>query len=190
MQWGVDSSSAPADPKALVGQGFSFAMGYLPALPGQATPHVWTADEWKACNDAGLKLGPIAVAPYGTPTYQQGVDAGNFALASMQDLKLSGIFVLDIENGYVATDYALGVVAAAHAGQCSVALYGAQPTIYGMAQQAGSWFWDRTWLCLPFQNGQRVIRAFPDFDMWQFGWTGQFDYDVAVNDFPFASLAQ
>lgn len=167
--------------------GYDFVAGYLEADNSQRTPHVWTADEWAGMANADLLLVPIFVAPYGVPTYQQGVDAGNKAVDRMQRLGLSGCFVLDVENGATPTDYTQGVVDAAHAGSASVCVYGSAPSILGMSGQAGSWFWDKTWLANWVQSGMRLPLAMPDWDMWQYATGPNFDYNVATVNYPFAS---
>lgn len=188
MIFGLDSSTPSANPNGLIALGYNFVCGYLPAMPGQATPHVWTPDEWKRQHDATMLLMPIFVAPYGIPSYQQGVDAGNFALQQMQNYKLSDIFCLDVENGYIASDYIKGVCDAAHAGSCMVNLYGSASTIQGVSKELGAWVWDKTWLCNPVQSGNKVGPAMPDWDMWQYAFGPQYDYDVATDTMEFATL--
>jgi len=179
MYFGLDSAYPSPNPNGLIAMGYNFVCGYLEADDNQRTPHVWTPEEWQAQANADLMLVPISVAPYGIPTYAQGVSAGNKALEFMQRSKLSGMFVLDVENGAVPTDYTHGVVDAAHAGSCSVGVYGSIPTILGMSQQAGAWFWDYTWLANWVQSGLRLSLAMPDWDMWQYATGPQFDYNVA-----------
>lgn len=186
MFFGLDSAFPSNNPGGLVAIGYNFVCGYLEADDNQRTPHIWTYDEWASQADAGLFLAPIFVAPFGVPTYEQGINAGNKALNQMQRMNLSGIFILDIENGDIATDYTKGVVDSAHNGKCQVGVYGSYPTILSMSQQAGAWFWDKTWLANWVQSGVSLHKAMPDWDMWQYATGPQFDYNVAVNDFPFA----
>lgn len=185
MQFGLDSawpSSTPTDLKAL---GYDFAMGYL----GGRAEHVWTPDDWRRHQLVGLQLGPIWVSPSSAGTYGAGVTDGNKALDAMHANGLTGIFFLDIENGIVQTEYTSGVCDAAHAGSCSVGVYGSTPTIRGMVAEAGTWFWDKTWLANWVQSGLRLAPAMPDWDMLQYATGPQFDYDLAVDDMFFASLS-
>lgn len=189
MLYGLDSATPPSHPETLVAMGYSFVCGYLLALSGQRTPHTWTTTEWALQAAGGLQLMPIAVAPYGTPSYDQGVIAGNDSLEAMHKARLSGILTLDIENGAVPADYTAGFINAVHAGDCSVMIYGSGTTISGLAAAIG-WVWDKTWLANWVSSGQMLKPAAPDFDMWQYATGPVFDYDVAVNDFPFATLNQ
>lgn len=181
MQWGVDSAYPSARPTSLAALGYTFACGYL---PGGNEAHEWTAGDWAAHAAAGLKLGPIAVAPYGYPTEQEGVDHGNRALAAMQGFKLSGMLLHDVENGATPRDYAKGFVDACHAGSCAVGLYGSAATIEAIGDLYDSW-WLAAWL--PIAGA-----APPDWAMWQCGSVvirGQtFDLNVARDDFTFATL--
>jgi Domain of unknown function (DUF1906) len=180
MIWGVDSAY-PGDPVALAALGYGFACGYLGPIGG--TPHVWTAADWQRHAAAGLKLGPIWVAPYGQPSEQEGVDHGNRALSAMQANHLSGMVLLDVENGATPRAYIKGFIAACHAGSCAVGLYGSQTTIVTTGDLPDAW-WLAAWLPL-------AGMAPPDWSMWQCGSVVirgvTFDLDVAVDDFPFAT---
>lgn len=186
MYFGLDSAYPSQNPGGLIALGYNFVCGYLGADDNQRTPHIWTPEEWEAQANADLLLVPIFVAPYGTPTYDQGVTAGDKALSLMQASKLSGIFILDVENGATPTEYTKGVVNAAHAGSCAVGVYGSIPTILGMSQEAGAWFWDKTWLANWVQSGVGLHKAMPDWDMWQYATGPQYDYNVAATTMQFA----
>jgi len=186
MIWGVDSATPSPNPAGLVALGYEFACGYLGPVGG--TPHVWTANEWKRHRDAGLKLGPIWVAPYGAPGRQAGLDHGNAALTVMQLLHMSGFLFLDVENGAAPRDYAAGFVDAVHAGSCAVGLYGSRTTILGIGDllgQGDAW-WLADWLPDPGPA------APPDWSMWQCSsvWISgtRYDLNVARDDFPFAEM--
>ncbi len=181
MKYGLDSAYPPSDPGRIRALGWQFVAGYLGPIDG--TPHVWTADEWRAAADAHLELLPIWVAPYGDPSNQDGVDAGNAALQAMQDIGLSGMLALDVENGAQPHDFVLGFTSAVHAGSCSVVLYGSGATLVD-AHDVDDW-----WLADWVQSGPALRRAPLDWAIWQYATGPQYDYDVAVNDFVFAQLA-
>jgi len=178
--YGVDSAYPSTDPAALRGLGWGFACGYI----GGRALHVWTAADWAAHAAAGLKLGPIWVAPTGAPPEQVGVDQGNAALVAMQNLKLAGMVFLDVENGATPRDYTRGFLDACHAGACAVTLYGSQTTILGIGDLLGAG--DAWWLADWVQSGVPLRQAPSDWSMWQYSTGPQFDYNVAVDDFPFA----
>lgn len=181
MLYGVDSANPSTDPASLKGLGWSFACGYI----GGRALHTWTADDWRRHDAAGLKLGPIWVSPTGQPSYDRGVDEGNKALVAMQSSRLSGNVLLDVENGAQPEAYINGFVAACHAGQCSVGLYGSRATLAGTT--TGVDFW---WLAEWVQSGSRLAPAPLDWSIWQYGTGPQFDYNVAIDDFPFAGFTQ
>ncbi len=178
MLWGVDSAYPHGWPQALADAGFSFACGYI----GGQAEHVWTGDDWRGHAAAGLGLVPIWVAPSGEPSRDDGVTAGNGALAAMQDLGLSGQLVLDIEDGAVPVDYAAGFIAACYAGQASVAVYGSSRTLRELDGFAAWWL--AAWVAPSAPLGP----ALPDWSMWQYATGPRFDYDVARDDFMFATL--
>lgn len=180
MKYGLDSAYPAADPERMATLGWQFVCGYLG--PEGGTPHVWTLAEWRAQYNAGLQLLPIWVAPYHALGEQSGVDAGNAALARLQELGLSGVVVLDVENGESTPEYVRGFVAACHAGSCSVCIYGAANTLLN-APDVDSW-----WLADWIQSGVGLRRPPLDWSMWQYSTGPQFDYNVCVNDFLFAAL--
>ncbi len=118
---------------------------------------------------------------------QAGVDAGNAALDAMQAIGLSGIVLLDVESGAIPLDYVAGFVDACHAGECQVGLYGSRPTLAGTFPEAGVDVW---WLAEWVQSGLKLGPAPLNWSMWQYATGPSWDYDVAVDDFPFATLSQ
>lgn len=180
MKYGLDSAYPSADPTHLKRMGWEFVCGYLG--PEGGTPHIWTPAEWAAQRDAGLQLAPIWVAPYGTPSYDQGVAHGNSAIATLQALGMSGWVMLDVENGAVDPDFIKGFASACHAGSCSVALYGSATTLL-QAPDIDAW-----WLADWIQSGVPLHRPPLDWSMWQYATGPQFDYNVARDDFAFATL--
>jgi len=180
MQYGVDSAYPSSNPASLVALGYAFALGYL---PGGNEENAWTLEQWKAHADAGLKLGPIAVAPFGTPTEQEGVDHGNRVLVAMQNFKLSGMVLHDVENGASPRDYAKGFVDALHAGSCAAWLYGSRTTILSIGDLYDGW-----WLADWIQSGLPLRQAPPDWSILQYATGPQFDYNVARDDVPWAVL--
>jgi Domain of unknown function (DUF1906) len=178
MKWGLDSAFPAEDPGGLVRLGYSFACGYI----GGRAANVWTPDSWRLHADVGLGLVPIWVSPTGTPSEQQGVDDGNAALERMQALQLAGMLILDVENGEAPIDYVRGFVDACHAGLASVGLYGSRTTLSAI-DQVDAW-----WLAEWVSSGRKLGDAPPDWSMWQYATGPDFDYDVAVDSFPFASL--
>jgi hypothetical protein len=181
MLYGVDSAYPSSNPWQLVNLGWQFVCGYLGPVGG--TPHIWTHTEWKRHADVGLKLAPIWVAPYGTPSEQEGVDSGNAALSKMHELGLSNIIVLDVENGASDPEFITGFCNAVHNGDCSVALYGSESTLLN-APGVDAW-----WLASWVQSGVPLHQAPIDWSMWQYATGPQFDYNVAVDTFTFAGLA-
>jgi hypothetical protein len=180
--YGLDSAYPSRDPRGLVDMGYGFVCGYF----GGRALNVWTRNDWQAHAAAGLKLGPIWVSPSGNPPRDQGVDQGNTALLALQMVGLSGLAILDIENGATPREYTIGFVEACHAGSCAVGMYGSRTTINAIGDVLGEG--DVWWLAEWVQSGTRLWTAPPDWSMWQFATGPQFDYNVARDDFPFASF--
>lgn len=179
MIYGVDAAY-PGDPAKLAALNWQFVCGYL---GGGNETRAWTSNEWRAFAQAGFKLGPIAVAPFGEPSNQVGVDHGNRALVAMQALHLSGMVLHDVENGATPRDYAKGFVDSCHAGSCAVTLYGSRTTILAIGDLYDSW-----WLAEWVQSGTKLGKAPLDWSMWQYATGPNYDYNVAVDDFKFAVL--
>lgn len=180
MKWGVDASQPLLDRECLSLQaaGFSFVCGYL----GGNTPRVWTAAEFLRCVQHELDVMPIWVAPLVDDAGRQwGVDDGNAAIQGMLDRHMSGVLVLDVENGLFPTDYTKGFTDAVHAGSCKVMLYGNNPTLEALADLC-----DFSWLAL---WGRPELASAPwPADMWQYLSSSRYDFNIADNTLPFAGL--
>lgn len=180
MRWGVDCSKPLSHSEAaeLAGGSFTFVAGYL----GGNTPKVWTTDDFRTPAAHDLDVLPIWVAPLADePGRQWGVDDGNAALQAMIDRGMSGVLVLDIENGLVPEEYGRGFTDAVHAGKCSVVLYGNNRTLWGMDGLV-----DFHWLAW-WGQPKPVNMPFPA-DLWQYASGERFDYNVANLQFPFAEV--
>jgi hypothetical protein len=177
MIYGFDSAYAPDDATLadMVGNGWGFYAGYI----GGNALHVWSHADWARVRNAGLKLIPIWVAPYGTPSYARGVADGNGCLVAMQVLGFSGTMLLDVENGATPSDYIRGFVDAMHAGSAGVALYGSWPTINACEQ-----FVDHAFVA--DWSGQIPPGS---WEGWQYATGPTVDFDVVVDSYPFATLA-
>ncbi len=180
MLYGVDSAYA-GNPNTLVTLGYHFAAGYV----GGRALNVWSVDDWRSHAAAGLDLLPIWVAPTGAPSRNAGVTEGNHALEAMQAVPLSGVIALDVENGAQPVDYTQGFVSACHAGELSVVLYGSRTSLESCGGSVDGW-----WLAQWVSSGRALDRAPLDFSMWQYATGPVFDYDVAVDDFRFATFSQ
>lgn len=179
MLWGIDAATPPTNPRALVADGWAFAMGYV----GGRAAHVWSAADFAECAAAGLSVGAVWVAPTTDTGYDAGVLAGNELLAAMQAHGLTSWVWLDVEDGAVMPKYAAGLVSSVHAGQCQVGIYGSRATIEGMGNLFDTW-----WLASWVTPGAVLVPAPPDFTIWQFATGPQFDYNVAVDNCPFTGI--
>jgi hypothetical protein len=183
MRWGVDAAYPPVadQPARLVAQGWSWIGGYI----GGRAEHVWLPSDWENCSVAGLALLPIWVAPASDEPADLGSSDGNAALEAMRANGLSGVVVLDVENGADLTQYAFGFADAVHAGNCRVVLYGTSPTLLstGNNVKVDDW-WLASWPSSPMP----LQPAPPDWRLWQWAAGEAFDFDVASDEFQFADF--
>lgn len=180
MKLGVDSAYASTNPARLTELGWQFACGYI----GGTALHVWSAEDWRNQKYAGLELLPIWVAPLHTAGYDAGDYDGNQALVKLQELGLAGIVILDVEAGACGPAYADGFRASILAGSCKLGVYGSS----GGLTKVGTVSGDLVWLAMWPTAAQPIGAAPPDFDIWQYESGPEFDYNVARDDFPFATL--
>lgn len=183
MQWGLDAAYLPTSsgPERFYAQGWRFFGGYI----GGRAEHVWPASDWQRVAKAGFGLLPIWVAPSTDSSRDQGVDEGNAALAAMQSIGLSGLVMLDIENGADLTTYTSGFVDAVHAGSCRVGIYGTQPTIETVGQNVKTDAW---WLAFWPGSPMPLKPAPSDWSLWQWAAGESLDFNIAWDGFEFAQL--
>lgn len=180
MKYGVDCETPPENPSQLEQTGWQFVAGYL----GGRAAHTWQPQDFASCAAAGLEILPIWVSPAVEAGYDAGVLEGNAAISAMQAAGLEGVVALDVEDGEDEAGFIAGFVAAAHAGQLAVVLYGSGQTLLEAPEGVDAW-WLASWVA----QDQTLEAAPPDFSMWQYGTGPQFDYNVAVDTFVFATLA-
>jgi hypothetical protein len=180
MIYGVDSAFPNPRPNVLLELGWEFACGYI----GGNALNVWTPGDWQRHRDARLQLMAIWVAPYGVPSRQEGVDAGNEALDAMEALGMTSVLCLDIENGALPIDYLSGFRDSVRAGEVALCVYGSKSTVEVAAQTA-----DSIWLANWIQSGLPLRPAPPDFDMCQYATGPLFNYNMARDDFGFTGFS-
>lgn len=179
MRWGVDCSQPLSQSEAADcgSNGFLWVGGYL----GGHTPKQWEAEDWRACWREDLDMLPIWVMQLGAddPGRSQGVEDGNAALARMQEMHLTSVLALDVENGLKPEQYLRGFCDAVHAGSCAVVLYGTNETLWALDGIA-----DFSWLA---HWGPVSVATCPfPAAIWQFQSSVRFDFNVAYEDFIFA----
>ncbi len=161
--------------------GWRWVAGYV----GGRALNVWKPAEWQRARTQGFDLLPIWVAPGADDAGREvGTLEGQECVDALQARGLSGIVVLDVEDGLSPEKYAMGFVDAVHAGSCEVVLYGTGQTLNGLVQVGFDFWWLAQW---PL-SGQPVYVVPPDWTLWQFGTGPAADYNVAQDDFPFATL--
>lgn len=179
MRWGLDCAYMP-DAQVMKRQhdwGFSWVAGYI----GGRAEHVWPAMHWIQAFEVGLDVLPIWVAPLADDAGRQaGVDDGNAALLEMQMTGLTGVLVLDVENGLEPIEYAAGFLDAVSAGDCEVALYGTLGTIVALQDIGFSQWWLARWGA-PTANDTVIPVHF-----WQCSTGRTFDVNIADDTARFA----
>lgn len=183
MKWGVDGASEPTEPEmdALLYSGISWVAGYI----GGRALNVWSPEVWRVLHEDGMELLPIWVAPLSAddPGREQGIQEGNEALVTMQSLGLTGLVVLDVENGLEPYEYALGFRDAVNNGECALVVYGTNSTLWAL-RTALNFAWLANW-----SNPRPEDQPYPA-DLWQYGTGSRWDYSIADNGFAFAGLSR
>jgi len=181
MRFGLDAAYAPGtvgEAEQLRLRGWEWIAGYI----GGKAQNVWTPGDWDRVQRSGFDLLPIWVAHLGDdPGRQVGVDEGNAAVATMQQLGFQDIVCLDIENGLRPEEYTAGFVDACHAGLVDVVVYGTPGSI-GMHADIDHW-----WLAFWPGSPMRLQDAPPDFTYWQYAAGRAFDFNVCRDDALFAT---
>ena len=181
--YGLDSSTPPTLAQAT--KFFDLGYRFWGLYVDGNTPHKWTVPEIELVTSVGFQIVPITVALLtNNLSYQDGVDAGNSMLAAMQARGISGLGVLDVENGLEPVDFVHGFGDAMHAGQTSSMLYGLGNTLVSCAAPSVDLYWLARWMS--FLNG--VPPAPPDWDVWQVEDGTPCDFNAARSDFPFATF--
>lgn len=181
--YGLDRSAplSAADAAAAIANGYTFVCGYIYGN----TPKIWTVANIRVVVDAGLAFVPVGVALIASgQSYDSGISDGNGMLAAMQARGLSGVGVMDYENGIVDQDHGQGFNDAMHAGSASTMIYGQASSLVAMAGP-----WDLYWLAKweGFMSGLQP--APPDWDMWQVEDGSPYDFNMARSDFPFGTFS-
>ena len=183
--WGLDTAYCPDDNtlQSLADSGWAFFGGYV----GGHAENVWTKDNFASLARIGFKIVVYWVGPLGVdPGYDAGVNDGNACLVALQERGLSGWVWDDAESGVIRRNWSSGFVAALHAGDCKVGLYGTTFTLSGMGDLYDSWYLAAypqpmesldTW-------GRRII----DWDHWQVSDGPNYDYNCAAETAPFATF--
>lgn len=157
--------------------GFEWMAGYI----GGHAWRVWTPDDWDRVYAAGFDVLPIWVAPLSEdPGREVGIEDGNRCILAMQAARLTGVVVLDIENGVRPEEYAAGFVDACHNGLVDVVGYGTAGSI-GMHVD-----WDAWWLAFWPQSPMPLRDAPPEWHYWQYASGQQYDFSVARDAARFA----
>lgn len=182
--WGLDSADPPdlATAQQRVADGWAFFGGYI----GGQAERVWSRADFAVLAQAGLRIVAWWVGPLsGDPGYDQGVADGNACLEALQSCGLSGWVWDDAESGIVRRNWSAGFVAALHAGQCQVGLYGSTASIKGMGDLYDSWY--LAGYPQPMESLQTWDNRIIDWDHWQVSDGSGYDYNVAVDTAPFAT---
>jgi hypothetical protein len=181
MKWGLDAAYPPSQSQALRYRrlGYDWFAGYI----GGRALNTWTLEEWRNVSAAGFDILPIWVAPLENhAAHSRGVDDGNAAVAKLQELGMSDLVCLDIENGLTPIEYAQGFIDAAHAGLVDVVIYGLGDTLDAI-MGADAW-----WLCRWITSPMGLHEAPPDWTYWQFSSGASLDFSVAVDSARFAAM--